>query len=159
MSGEVPRAERIARDELQPADLVFFGARGPASTPSEVDHMGIYVGNGWFINSSGQGVAVAQLTGWNRTHFAWGRPDGKVEASGHPTALWSVDTSDDRVAFVGEAKGMWLWAVLWPASAGVLLLEDIGLADARDFGPAAYELLGYGAESPRLDPPPVGSVS
>jgi cell wall-associated NlpC family hydrolase len=73
MSAEVPKSELISFADLQPADVIFFGAHGARSKPSEVDHMGIYVGNGWFINSSSQGVALAQLTGWNRAHFAWGR--------------------------------------------------------------------------------------
>ena len=73
MSGEVPHSELIDFAHLQPADVIFFGARGPNSSPSEVDHMGIYVGNGWFINSSEYGVALAQLTGYYRQHFAWGR--------------------------------------------------------------------------------------
>jgi cell wall-associated NlpC family hydrolase len=73
MSAEVPKSELIGFADLQPADLVFFGAHGARSKPSEVDHVGIYIGNGWFINSSESGVALAQLTGWNRTHFAWGR--------------------------------------------------------------------------------------
>jgi cell wall-associated NlpC family hydrolase len=73
MSGEVPPAKRIPFAKLQPADVVFFGAHGSKSKPAEVDHMGIYLGNGWFIHSSGYGVAVAQLTGWYRTKFAWAR--------------------------------------------------------------------------------------
>jgi cell wall-associated NlpC family hydrolase len=73
MSGEVPRSELIDFANLQPADVIFFGAHGPRSSPSEVDHMGIYVGNGWFIHSSEYGVALAQLTGWYRHEFAWGR--------------------------------------------------------------------------------------
>lgn len=73
MSAEVPKSELIGFADLQPADLVFFGAHGARSKPSEVDHVGIYIGNGWFINSSDFGVALAQLTGWNRSHFAWGR--------------------------------------------------------------------------------------
>jgi cell wall-associated NlpC family hydrolase len=35
--------------------------------------MGIYLGNGWFIQSSGYGVALAPLTGWYAKRFAWGR--------------------------------------------------------------------------------------
>jgi cell wall-associated NlpC family hydrolase len=35
--------------------------------------MGIYLGNGWFIHSSGYGVAVTQLRGWYAQRFAWGR--------------------------------------------------------------------------------------
>jgi cell wall-associated NlpC family hydrolase len=73
MSGEVPAAKRVSFAKLQPADVVFFGARGPRSKPAQVDHMGIYLGNGWFIHSSDYGVAVAQLTGWYRTKFAWAR--------------------------------------------------------------------------------------
>ena len=73
MSGEVSGTKRLPFAKLQPADVVFFGAHGPASKPAEVDHMGIYLGNGWFIHSSGYGVAVAQLSGWYRTHFAWAR--------------------------------------------------------------------------------------
>ena len=73
MSGEVPRSKRISFAKLQPADVIFFGARGPASKPAQVDHMGIYLGNGWFIHSSGYGVAIAQLDGWYKQRFAWGR--------------------------------------------------------------------------------------
>jgi cell wall-associated NlpC family hydrolase len=72
MSGEVPAAKRIPYAKLQPGDVVFFG-RGPASKPAQIGHMGIYVGNGWLVHSSGYGVALAQLTGWYRTAFAWAR--------------------------------------------------------------------------------------
>ena len=73
MSGEVPPARRIGFARLAPGDVVFFGARGPRSKPAEVNHMGIYLGNGWFIHSSGYGVALAELSGWYRTRFAWAR--------------------------------------------------------------------------------------
>lgn len=73
MSGEVPASRRIAFAKLQPADVIFFGDRGPRSQPSQVGHMGIYLGNGWFIHSSEYGVAVTTLTGWYRNEFAWGR--------------------------------------------------------------------------------------
>lgn len=73
MSGEVPRSELVNFKHLQPADVVFFGPRGPRSSPSQVDHMGIYLGSGWFIQSSNHGVAIAQLTGYYRHEFAWAR--------------------------------------------------------------------------------------
>ena len=73
MSGEVPKSKRIAAAALQPADVLFFGARGPKSRPTEVDHMGIYLGNGWFVHSSRYGVALETLTGWYQQRFAWAR--------------------------------------------------------------------------------------
>jgi cell wall-associated NlpC family hydrolase len=73
MSGEVPASQRIGVQKLEPADVVFFGAKGPRSQPSQVDHMGIYVGNGWFVHSSGYGVALARLDGWYQRSFAWAR--------------------------------------------------------------------------------------
>ena len=73
MSGEVPAGKRIPLAKLEPADVLFFGARGPASKPSQVNHTAIYLGNGWFIQSSGYGVAVAQLAGWYAKRFAWAR--------------------------------------------------------------------------------------
>jgi len=73
MSGEVARSARIPRDALQPGDVVFFGSRGPRSAPSEVGHMGIYVGNDWFVHSSRFGTTLAPMTGWYEKTFAWGR--------------------------------------------------------------------------------------
>jgi cell wall-associated NlpC family hydrolase len=73
MSVEVPRSKRISFKKLQPADVIFFGSKGPASKGPQVFHTGIYVGNGWFIQSSNEGVALAQLTGWYKKKFAWGR--------------------------------------------------------------------------------------
>jgi cell wall-associated NlpC family hydrolase len=73
MSAEVPPAKRIAFAALRPADLVFFGGKGPRSKPAQIDHMGIYLGGGWMIHSSRYGVALAPLDGWYRSSFAWGR--------------------------------------------------------------------------------------
>ena len=36
-------------------------------------------------------------------------------------------SADDRAVYVGEALGCWLWAVLWPESAGFLLIDDFVL--------------------------------
>lgn len=73
MSGEVPKSRRISFKHLQPGDVLFFGNDGPASSPANVDHAGIYMGNGWFINSSGYGVAIASLDGGEGSRFAWAR--------------------------------------------------------------------------------------
>jgi len=73
MSGEVPKTSRVALDELEPGDILFFGSRGAKSKPAQINHAGIYLGDGWFIHSSGYGVAVAKLDGWYASSFAWAR--------------------------------------------------------------------------------------
>ena len=73
MSGEVPRSKRIGFAKLQPGDVLFFGPAGPSSKPASVGHTGIYLGGGWMIHSSGQGVAATPVTGWYRQQFAWAR--------------------------------------------------------------------------------------
>jgi cell wall-associated NlpC family hydrolase len=73
MSGEVTRSARVPAAKLQPADVMFFGAHGPASKPSEVDHTALYLGNGWFIQSSGEGVTLLPFDGWYTHGFAWAR--------------------------------------------------------------------------------------
>jgi len=73
----------------------------------------------------------------------------KVYAAGRPTPLWSVPDTGDRAVFVGEARGTWLWLVLWPAIAGALLYEDTVLTDLRDAG-AEIAHLPVGSLSPRF---------
>jgi hypothetical protein len=79
--------------------------------------------------------------------LAAGPPHAFVRFGHHDFPLWNVD-SPGRAAFAGEMMGRWLWAVLWPATAGVLLVEPMTLRDLRDPG---QELdLPFGALSPRL---------
>jgi hypothetical protein len=79
--------------------------------------------------------------------FATGPPHVFVRVDSHDFPLWHVD-APGRAAFAGEVKAHWLWAVLWPETAGLLLLESITLRDLRDPG---QELdLPFGAPSPRL---------
>jgi cell wall-associated NlpC family hydrolase len=73
MAAEVGSKGRIAKVEnLQPGDLLFFG-KGPKSKPAQIDHAGIYLGNGWIVHSSGNGVTIVPFDGWYRTSFAWAR--------------------------------------------------------------------------------------
>ena len=79
-----------------------------------------------------------------------GAPQAKVFAAGRPTPLWQVNgVPEDRAVFAGEARGLWLWAVLWPMESGMLLYDDLILTDLRDAG-AEVDLLPCGALSPRL---------
>jgi cell wall-associated NlpC family hydrolase len=73
MSGEVGRSKRIAMDALEPGDVLFFGAKGARSKPTDINHTAIYLGGGWLIQSSGYGVAVVPLEGWYANRFAWAR--------------------------------------------------------------------------------------
>ena len=74
-------------------------------------------------------------------------PHAKIKAGGHPTPLWCVKSPEDRSAYVSEARGMWLYAVAWPASAGYFLAEHVVLHDLSDQIPSE---LVYGAPSPYL---------
>lgn len=73
-----------------------------------------------------------------------GAPTAHVRVDGHEAALWSVSTSQadadfDRAVLVGEAQGRWLWIVLRPASALLLLRDDWILRDVASVGPAVVE--------------------
>ncbi len=62
--------------------------------------------------------------------FDSGPAHAKLDAAGHPTPMWNVDIGSDNAVYVGEAKAAWMWAILWPSDAGVLLVENLGLEDA-----------------------------
>jgi cell wall-associated NlpC family hydrolase len=68
---------RITRGKLKCGDLIFFGPHGPKSTVASIYHAAMYLGSGWFIQSTGStdGVSLASLntsTYWKNA-FAWGR--------------------------------------------------------------------------------------
>lgn len=79
-----------------------------------------------------------------------GRPVAHVRVEQQPVALWPVTPGGielDRAVLVGEAAGRWLWLVLRPASALLLLREEWAIADLTTKGPALLAL-------PFLSPPP-----
>lgn len=77
-------------------------------------------------------------------------PQARILAAGRPTPLWHLPGAPaDRAVFVGEALGVWLWLVVRPEAAGLLLHDELVLTDLREAG-AEVELLPYGALSPRL---------
>ena len=96
----------------------------------------------------GLGARFAGLSGPDPgTQFASGPPAAVVEFAHHEFPLWNVETAD-RAAFAGEVSGSWLWLVLWPHTAGMLMVEPLELRDLRDPG---QELdLPFGAPSPQL---------
>jgi len=99
----------------------------------------------------GLGAALAGLDGVDPgAGFASAPPIATASFGKHDFPLWQVD-SPDRAVFAGEIKGHWLWVVLWPETAGILLIEPIGLRDLRD--PGINLDLPFGAPSPRLPAP------
>lgn len=81
-----------------------------------------------------------------------GRPEVRVRLEHQTVALWALSTSRsstdlDRSVLVGEAAGRWLWLVLRPASAILLLREDWILREAAAMGPTLVEM-GYGGPRP-----------
>jgi hypothetical protein len=69
--------KRIARKNLQPCDIIFFAYGGAKSPLSSIMHVGLYLGNGWFIHSTGSsaGVTLATLDGARNTYWGdtfWG---------------------------------------------------------------------------------------
>jgi cell wall-associated NlpC family hydrolase len=71
--------KRIAYANAQPLDLMFFDTDSSASDGTDwnsVDHVGMYLGNGWMMHSSGnRGGVVVEAIGvkWWQEHFRWAR--------------------------------------------------------------------------------------
>jgi hypothetical protein len=96
----------------------------------------------------GLGARFAGLNGPDPGRdFTAGPPDASVQFGNHEFPLWHVE-APERAAFAGEIMASWLWLVLWPDTAGTLLMESLTLRDLRD--PGQDLDLPYGAMSPHL---------
>ena len=96
----------------------------------------------------GLGAGLAGLDGPDPGDgFAIDKPHAFVQFGNHEFPLWNV-AAPGCAAFAGEIKGQWLWALLWPDTAGLLMVEPITLRDLRD--PGQQLDLPFGALSPRL---------
>jgi Family of unknown function (DUF6758) len=131
-----------AGDERTGAQGTVLACAGPAPLGGVADLLLVAEEPG-----VGLGAGLAGLNGTDPGASVTGAAAAKIEAAGHPTALWTVPAPDDRSVFVGEAKGRWLWVILWPAAAGYLLAEHLAVHDLREHVPA--DLL-VGAPSPYL---------
>ena len=72
-------------------------------------------------------------------------PSARVRIGSQAVSLWDVSTSGtdgefDRSVLAGEAAGRWLWIVLRPASALLLLRDDWILRDLAWAGPQLVEV-------------------
>ena len=81
-----------------------------------------------------------------------GPPSVRVRIERQVVQLWPISTSTttgewDRSVLAGEADGRWLWIILRPASAVLLLRDDWILRDASQSGPHLVEL-PFGGHAP-----------
>jgi len=79
MAAQLPVRKRIHRRDLRPGDILFWSSapNGVHTKSATVYHAGIYLGNGWTINShgSGDGVTLDYMgagAGWFHDAFAFG---------------------------------------------------------------------------------------
>lgn len=104
---------------------------------------------------TGLGARVAGLRGAGPTPDSGvgdGPPAIKVRLGAYTVGLWPVSVSRaegewDRSVLVGEAEGRWLWLVLRPASALLLLRDDWILRDVSGTGPGLVAL-PFGGPAP-----------
>ena len=96
-----PGALSVPRDQLQPGDLVFF---------NKLDHVGIYIGNGQFIDAphTGAFVRVDNLSGgWYTANYDGAKRIvagslGGVAQPGGATTAFTTSGSTNTVAFTPE---------------------------------------------------------
>jgi cell wall-associated NlpC family hydrolase len=98
---------RITRKKLLSGDLIFFGYDGPQSSLGSLYHVGLYLGDGWFIHSTGSqgGVSLSSLDSstYYKQYFAWGRrllkpselPEPAVQASPEPANEASPEPANE----------------------------------------------------------------
>jgi hypothetical protein len=110
-----------------------------------------------FVVSEESGTGLgARCAGTNHLdpgpEIGMGSPTVRVRIGSQSVPLWAVSTaaSDrdlDRSVVAGEADGRWLWVVLRPASAILLLRDEWILRDVSAIGPPLVEM-PFGGPSP-----------
>ena len=92
-----PIAVSVPRDALQPGDLVFF---------NRLDHVGIYIGNGYFIDAphTGTDVRIDSLSeGWYASNYDGAKRILGAQFGGTPqTGGATMFTSGSSVSFVSD---------------------------------------------------------
>jgi hypothetical protein len=97
----------------------------------------------------GLGAGLAGIEGGDPGKVVEGEPHARLHVYGRPVPLWFVEGAPDRAAYAGQWGGIWLWSILYPQTAGVLLVEEISVVDLRDLGGEA-DVLPYGTPPPWL---------
>ncbi|HEU4567495.1 MAG TPA: DUF6758 family protein [Marmoricola sp.] len=133
------------------ADFGCVAGRGPSATVTTTVGMSDLDGQVEVsVVAEDPGVGLgARVAGSKHTdpgdQVGSGPPAVRLRAGGRPVPMWvvDVDNGDDVLGasvFAGEAEGRWLWLVLRPASAALLLHDEWLLADVTGFGPNALEM-------------------
>ena len=94
---------------------------------------------------TGLGARVARLDGDDPAGVGDGPAVTRVRVDPGSVPLWPVSTSAvdeefDRTVLAGETAGRWLWVVLRPASAMLLMRDEWILRDAAGVGPTLVEM-------------------
>jgi hypothetical protein len=94
----------------------------------------------------GLGARCAAVTHTDPGHEVGdGPPSARIRVEAASVPVWPVSTVDrggtlDRAVLAGEAEGRWLWLVLRPASAALLLPGMGALNDVSRLGPSLMTL-------------------
>lgn len=142
----------------RPATVTSWSALDPFGDPTEV----------LFICEEAGGGVGAHFAGlpldYPTAEVGVGAPHAQFEVAGHLVSLWAVDGAADlpgsgdlgaaprrrdRSVYAGEAAGRWLWVVVHPAEAGVIVIQPLTVVDAHTLG-AELTLLPLAELSPRL---------
>jgi hypothetical protein len=125
----------------QPARATMTCSSGTSALDGPVDV---------FVVSEDSGVGLGARCAGTRhldpgPEVGAGPPPVRVRIGPQAVPMWAVSTAAahselDRAVFVGEAGGRWLWIVLRPASAMLLLRDEWILRDVSGIGPPLVEL-------------------
>ena len=98
-------ATHLTYAQLGPGILMFFASDGGTSW-TDVDHVGIYMGNGWMMHSTGGGPQLQYVgSGYYYDHFVYGRQLKASSAPGQPPKVPGVGLAGFPVAnslFAGD---------------------------------------------------------
>jgi len=74
MAGKTPVAKRLTAAQMLPGDVMLFGRGGINAPSGNIGHTGMTISPQLFIQSSGQGIALARWdTGYYKDSFAFGK--------------------------------------------------------------------------------------
>jgi hypothetical protein len=69
MAHAIPKRARVTFKHLRPGNLAFFDSDHDGT----IDHVNLYIGHMWALDSGSNGVTIVRMEGWYQDTFAWGR--------------------------------------------------------------------------------------